>query len=395
MNINKLKILQWNSRSVKNRHDLNNYANNYDVIIIIESWLKPNEIFNLKGFNAIRYDRFINLNINNDNTVGGGIVIFIKKSILYNQVNLNLNFDPRKYEYGAITIKTNLGDILICAFYRIPTHFNMQLNDWDLFCDAIKSYRSFILVGDFNAHHSLWGSDHNCTNDNIIAVNTDQECFFLLNDNSPTRYCFNRRNNSISFSNIDLSFVSDNLAFLSSWSILDDSWGSDHFPIEIKINIDTTNYDKVDYRLNFNKMHRELFEKKLKESAPFFNSIDFTNLNSLNRYDSFVNFLITSITESMPNSNNNSSSRNNNSNKNKKRQAIWWNNVCDKAVRIRKAAQKSLRFNCTQEKFIEFKKICAITKKTLKQEKKNSMMKFAESINRYTNILEIWKKIKM
>ena len=79
MIINQLKILQWNSRSVKNRHELSNYADNYDIIVIIESWLKPTENFNLKGFNTVRYDRVINLNNNNDNTVGGGIVIFIKK----------------------------------------------------------------------------------------------------------------------------------------------------------------------------------------------------------------------------------------------------------------------------------------------------------------------------
>ena len=46
------------------------------------------------------------------------------------------------------------------------------------------------------------------------------------------------------------------------------------------------------------------------------------------------------------------------------------------------------------ESLINYKKVVAQTKKTLKEEKKNAFIMYCESINKNTRISDIWKKIK-
>lgn len=50
--------------------------------------------------------------------------------------------------------------------------------------------------------------------------------------------------------------------------------------------------------------------------------------------------------------------------------AIWWNESCEKAVRIRKAKWLSLQHKFTRIEFLEYKKLEAQTKILLKTEKK-------------------------
>ena len=106
-----LRVLQWNCRSINNKLDLHNYAHRYDIIIIIESWLKPKDRFLLKGFNTVRFDRI--------NEGGGGIAIFIRDTIIFNKIELNLNLVSLKL--GAITIDANFGEMLIVVCYRCQT----------------------------------------------------------------------------------------------------------------------------------------------------------------------------------------------------------------------------------------------------------------------------------
>uniref|UniRef100_A0ABD2X8Z8 Uncharacterized protein n=1 Tax=Trichogramma kaykai TaxID=54128 RepID=A0ABD2X8Z8_9HYME len=73
---NNIKILQWNARRFINKFEFINNAQEYDVIVILESWLKPNHNFHIRGFNTVRYDRPYDK--------GGGIVILLKNHIIFN-----------------------------------------------------------------------------------------------------------------------------------------------------------------------------------------------------------------------------------------------------------------------------------------------------------------------
>lgn len=72
LNYRNIKIFQWNAYGILNKkHELQNFSQDYDIIIIVESFLKPNKNFILKDFAIIRNDRLTNKK--------GGICICIKK----------------------------------------------------------------------------------------------------------------------------------------------------------------------------------------------------------------------------------------------------------------------------------------------------------------------------
>ncbi|KAL0107428.1 hypothetical protein PUN28_015766 [Cardiocondyla obscurior] len=81
----------------------------------------------------------------------------------------------------------------------------------------------------------------------------------------------------------------------------------------------------------------------------------------------------------------NSNFKNSNSkNKNSKTKNYWWNQDCDRIMRLRK----------TWKNFINYKKIVAKTKRELKTIKKESFLKFCKTLNKNSNIKYAWQKIK-
>ena len=94
--------------------------------------------------------------------------------------------------------------------------------------DDLPSSRRSIILGDFNAHNSVW--DPSWTNsdpmgDHLLDWSTSVN-MEILNDGSPTHL----HRSSGRLSAPDISFAHSSIR--ASWSILEDI-GSDHFPIEI------------------------------------------------------------------------------------------------------------------------------------------------------------------
>lgn len=91
-----------------------------------------------------------------------------------------------------------------------------------------------IWCGDFNSHSSLWGCEHTDHNGVVVKELLDIKGL-CLNDGSGTRIDIGSGKRSA----IDLTFVYDNLASKSNWTVLTQNIGSDHFPIlyETGINI--------------------------------------------------------------------------------------------------------------------------------------------------------------
>ncbi|KAL7294944.1 hypothetical protein TKK_0011864 [Trichogramma kaykai] len=396
-----LKILQWNCRSIQNKLDLHLHSEEYDIIIIIETWLKPEKNFNLKNFNCIRFDR-------NDELEHGGIAIYAKQNINCQRIDFDTDLDS--LELGAISFQTNTGEMIVVACYRSPTGNNtISLNDIGFVTGIIEKFDKFLVVGDFNAHHPFWGSRHSCASGSAIYENLDWNKFFLFNSHDYTHYYFHEE--QIKYSYIDLSFCSMNLAMATNWKVMDDPWGSDHFPIDIEINVAPSRLFKKTYRHNLHGFDWEKFQTSLNEAPLHFNSIEFLNQNHINRYDYLVSFINNDIESSLKKSKtlnpdlnnkqtyNNRSMRHNtnrHAEKNSKlKKNVWWNEECDRLIRVRNATFKSLKYRCDLEKLIQYKKIVAETKKKLIDIKRNSFRNFCQTFSKFTPITRVWSKIKM
>ena len=77
-NENGLRILQWNCHSILNKLDeLKIISDNYDIMIIIETWLKNHNKIYIPNFNIVRKDRIYNKNHPNEH--GGKYMHFCEK----------------------------------------------------------------------------------------------------------------------------------------------------------------------------------------------------------------------------------------------------------------------------------------------------------------------------
>nr|CAI5866091.1 unnamed protein product [Callosobruchus analis] len=94
--------------------------------------------------------------------------------------------------------------------------------------------------GDFNGHHYLWGStDNNPPGLTLVDAIDDFPHLIFRNEGQPTRLT----KPSANISAVDVTIISTDLLDISTWTVMSDTYGSDHFPILMNINSTTTNID--------------------------------------------------------------------------------------------------------------------------------------------------------
>jgi hypothetical protein len=101
----------------------------------------------------------------------------------------------------------------------------IELREWKKF--FAQSESRFLIGGDFNEHHHLWGNSRNCTAvDNLFHCITELETnMTLLNDGSQTYISDATRSKVV----LDLTFVNPRSAVLYTWKVGTDPRNSDHF----------------------------------------------------------------------------------------------------------------------------------------------------------------------
>jgi len=94
--------------------------------------------------------------------------------------------------------------LIIVSVYKHPGHTDPLL--WENFFSSLNCFSSthITITGDFNAHHTAWGSHHSDSTGKLLLESTQEHHFFPINDGTPTRLAHPRNLPSI----IDLTFVS-------------------------------------------------------------------------------------------------------------------------------------------------------------------------------------------
>ncbi|XP_070182747.1 uncharacterized protein, partial [Littorina saxatilis] len=91
---------------------------------------------------------------------------------------------------------------------------------------------SWVVMGDFNAHHRMWDADAESSPDTQLAEDISISDLVLLNDGTATRQAQRQRERS---SAIDLTLVSPELALTIDWQVYPNTLGSDHYLIHATI----------------------------------------------------------------------------------------------------------------------------------------------------------------
>ncbi|KAH9636876.1 hypothetical protein HF086_010657 [Spodoptera exigua] len=281
----------------------------------------------------------------------------------------------------AISLSTELGDLSILTVYCPPHSGHTRLNKLR---NIIKELPKPVFIsGDFNAHHIAFGCVSTKGRGQQLYDISDELDLCLLNDGSFTT---NNRPNC-NPSAIDITFTSAVLAPLCDWTVHDDSMGSYHFPtitnLTLAVNKYQTNppiekflYKKADW------------VKYCEISETLFNDINVDTENPLKSYNTFCNRLSSLKLLCIPKYTKTSSYRS-------RPPAPWWNEKCEQSVIKSYQALKYYRSNPTMDNYIIYKKLDALKKRTISEEKKNGWRNLCESFNRNTPISKIWNYIKM
>jgi len=112
----------------------------------------------------------------------------------------------------------------VCSIYLSPSS-KFNINDFDNLITQLPP--PILLLGDFNAHSSLWGCSKTDARGKLIEDILLKHNLSLLNDGSYT-YLHPATGSS---SAIDLSIATPSLYLDFSWRVISDQHGSSHFPI--------------------------------------------------------------------------------------------------------------------------------------------------------------------
>lgn len=363
-----LTVLQWNCRSIKaNKLSLIKYIsiNPVDVIVLSETWLQENDTFDIRGFNNIRRDR---------RDGKAGVAIFISHKITFSEINLSNNFSGN---IMACAVHLNSPyNINIMSVYK-PPNSQATYQDWqNLFQQCNQS--ECIICGDFNIHSLSWGCHFTDNNSAAFIDALDDLQLVLLNDGSPTHIWHRGKPSAI-----DLSITTANIAANFTWEVVDDTLGSDHFPILLKRAGHSSNPMIIYPTSKWNIKQADWYRFKNLIEKQFSSTPIFSNAN-----DMYVFFLesINIVAEKVfkikkpfvP----------------KHKTVCWWDEVCNNAVKLRKEALTVYKNNPTADNFIHVKKVCADTKKLLKGKARQSWKEFCENLNTETAPKRIWSQVK-
>lgn len=188
------------------------------VICLQETKLTPTKRFTLKEYEIFRLDYASTRNAK------GGVAIAVHKSLRTEEIRLNSTLQ-------AIAVKLFLPlPIIICTVYLHHEDHIICRTLEDLTTQLPSPY---ILTGDFNAHHALWGSQHTDQRGYEIERFLLRDQITLLNTGEPTHFSIHNG----SFSAIDLTFASSSITHLLDWNVATSLYNSDHFPQSIDINV--------------------------------------------------------------------------------------------------------------------------------------------------------------
>lgn len=362
----KLNILQWNCQSaVAKKENLENilYSYQIQVALLSETWFKPGTYIKFSNYDLIRLDR---------SDGRSGVAILVKSDLNYTQVHQLPSVDNVMYVAAKVAVSNNCNITFVSLYIRPQDYVNKdQCNQ--LF---VSLQRPFIVGGDFNSHHHIWGCDTTDRKGRELLEIIQDNNLSYLNDGSATLLTKPGNNKSA----IDLTIASPDILHLLQWQTLDDPNGSDHLPIIIKSYIETKTVQLYSHRI------WKTTKADWKQFSLSTESMSSTISNA--NYSSLVEVINESATISVP------KFKNHNVHATDKGTCKpWWNEDCTQAVKARSQAYIKYKNNSNLSNLIQYKKTDANTKKLLKATKRESWKNYCLSLNKNTPIKVIWQKV--
>ena len=230
----------------------------------------------------------------------------------------------------------------------------------------------YLLLGDFNGHNVIWGSDNVNERGRTIENFINKNNLCLFNDNKPT-YLHPATG---TYTSLDLSICYPTLLLDYEWKVHDDLCGSDHFPIFLN-NI-APGVEEPSEKWKLNKADWPSF-KALCESE-----INETILKAKDPIDNFTTILYKIAEKTIPKT----------STKTKKKKKPWFNDDCKTSIQKRRQALRQFNTRPMHQNLENFRVFRAKARRTIRDSKRKSWKQYVSKLNSRTSIKKVWDMVR-
>ena len=369
-----LKIIQWNCKSVNapgRTQELKVliYKEKPHIACISETWLNQSKSISAIGYKVIRKDRA--------DGAGGGLLFLIREDLNFNLLQIT-TIPNSNIEAHAIELSLARDTVSLLHVYNPVT--NITINHLDHLIQQLE--RKFIMVGDFNGHHTIWDPElpdekiNQCGRE-LSKYIIDHPNLALITTPGLKTYTHTTYRGSNS-STLDLSLCSNNLIQLCETTLLGDS-GSDHTPVLTTVRLrPDKKIRKRRRKWKLNETSWDTWKTKVDPQTTLPENIneEATNLSSKLTKAAESTF---GKTKGLVKA---------------KFSKPWWTAECAKAVARRRRAKKLMERQPTQSNIIDFRRLSAKAKLTIRRAKRSSWRKFCENLTAETPKKVVWNLIR-
>ena len=363
-------IIQWNCRSIFKRMYLLRQLVSVTqpfVICLQETFVVNDHI--LDSIKLLFAD--FNFYFNNRARLGfanpgGGVAILVHKSIPQQLKPLRTHL-----EAVAVEVLFRGKPIDICSLYLRPCK-TFTVNSLKALSSELGQHH--LILGDLNAHNTLWGSVHTNDRGQKVSDFINDSDNVLLNTGEPTHISDATGRTS----NIDISLSSPHLSLEVTWSTYTDSLGSNHVPIIIKIGAINSQDNSFTPLCKYRTKNVDM--SQYTELATISTEGDTAD----EKLRSLKSSILTAAELSLPKCGTN-----------KRRILVpWWTPECRAAITERNRAYRAFNTSPTEANMISYKKHRANARRIVKAAKRSSWQDFISKITKDTPTTEIWNHIK-
>ncbi|XP_055584695.1 uncharacterized protein LOC129737559 [Uranotaenia lowii] len=310
-----------------------------------------------------------NLHTISDPSSRQGAGLAVKINTPYKLLNINTTLNA-----VCVRVHTPI-DITVVSLYIPPQlpyhHFTSEIEHL-----LSELPPPFIIMGDLNAHSTCWGSSHTTNKGSFLEDLALSRNLTILNNLQPTRIDPASGNMSA----IDITLVSWELGPKFGWQIFDDTFGSDHFPILIKLEHPTPK-SATRPRWKYDEADWIGYQIEVDKSLALETSLCIP---------SFTKILLEAGTKNIPRT----------SGVPGKTAVPWWGPEVRSAIKKRRKALRYLKRIPNddprkQQALSEFKTARSLARAVVRTAKANSWQKFTEEVHPNTPTNVLWNKIKI
>ena len=360
-----ISITQWNLNGYfNNHHELQLLIKKYssDIICLQETHIKP-------SFNPYTPNKYVGYfhNLPHISNSKQGIAILIKKSLKHTCIHISSNI-------SILAIKINIGFEFVLLNIYIPPCQSFSSSEINQILSQFSC--PIVLVGDLNSWSPLWGSPTINTRGKILEDVILSTNLVVLNDGSPTHFTTHS-----TFTHVDISLCSSELATKCNWEILNDLSGSDHYPIILQINTgNIKQYSKPKPKFKL----AEANWKKFSLVSEKILSLTESSLNINKEAARIQKCIISSAHHAIPQT----------IFRPLKHNVPWWNSEISSLRTEKQKSWSEFRKHRSTDLLIKYKKANALFRKKSKEAKLRAFEEFSESINPLSSPKKIWSDIK-